>query len=409
MATFGRLARQRMRWAEGHTYNVRRRSIEILRSSRLSAMEKVEFLYYTSYYLQAAFFVAGSAAWLVAELGLRTHLPDWTSALGWSLLISNLLALPLMNFTGLLLEGAPPRDFAGILGALVTSFLLIPFQGYAALKGLFERNEGPWYRTPKTGRVTDPIHHLRRLKWLRRWLGRTLDAPRAGARVHAAVRPQRSRANRRGWLVAGGLAGLMGALVLGAINAPTAHAAGTTLFLHGATTTFTLDSTSPSGLVPATFLLAPANTSRTWVTTSSTANAQTISSSTSFTFQYWTTGTAGGTTGVTLTLAFSASSACTSPTTIAQSATTLAIGSGLTTPAFSPAGNITVPAGSFFCFTLLVTALGTVNLTLDSDASSTPTNLASTQTIFIPELTLPLAALAVLVPGITRRWRSRRS
>ncbi|MBI4100820.1 hypothetical protein HY439_03745, partial [Candidatus Microgenomates bacterium] len=35
------------------------------------------------------------------------------------------------------------------------SYLLVPFQGYAALKGFTEKEEGPWFRTPKTGRITD--------------------------------------------------------------------------------------------------------------------------------------------------------------------------------------------------------------------------------------------------------------
>ncbi|HKW59578.1 MAG TPA: glycosyltransferase family 2 protein [Candidatus Dormibacteraeota bacterium] len=404
VATFGRLARQRMRWAEGHTHNVRKWWREVMRSPHLSAIEKVEFLYYSTYYLQAAFFTAGSTAWLLAEIALRSHLPDWTSAFGWALLISNMLALPLMNFAGLLLEAAPGRDFVGVLGALVTSFLLVPFQTYAALKGLFERDEGPWYRTPKTGRVTDPIHRLRRLKWLRRWLGGTMDTPRARGESHAASRLPGPRVNRRGWLVAGAMAGVVGALVMGAVNAPTAEAAGSTLFLHGAST-FTMDTTTPTAVLPATFLLAPVNATRTWATTTSTTNAQTIFASTSFTFQYWTTGV-GGTTGVTLTFAFSSSSTCSSPTTIAQLGTTLSAGSGLTTPSFSPASDVTVPAGSFFCFTLTVTALGVVNLTLDYDAASSATNLASTQTIFIPELVLPLLGLALLAPAAARRrWR----
>ena len=83
----------------------------------------------------------------------------------------------------------------------------------------------------------------------------------------------------------------------------------------------------------------------------------------------------------------------------------LAVGSGLSTSSFSPASDMTVPAGSFFCFTLTVTSLGVVNLTLDSDAASTPTNLASTQTIFIPEFLLPFAGLAFIAPVIARGWR----
>ena len=227
VGTFGRLARQRMRWAEGHSYNVRRWFSGILRSPHVTRTEKVEFLYYSTYYLQAAFFVVGSAAWLVSELVLRAHVPEWFSVFGWSLLITNMLSLPVMNLAGLLLEGAPPKDLVGVLGALLTSFLLVPFQTYAALKGLVERQEGPWYRTPKTGRVTDPVQHLRRLKWLRRWLARPRPSARERIRVRASVAP-RPRANGLGWIVVGGLAIALMALVIGAFNAPTARAAGST-------------------------------------------------------------------------------------------------------------------------------------------------------------------------------------
>jgi hypothetical protein len=196
------------------------------------------------------------------------------------------------------------------------------------------------------------------------------------------------------------MAGVVGALVLGAVNAPTAEAAGSTLYMHG-NAAFTMDNTAPTAALPASLLLTVGAT-RTWATTTATTNAQTIFASTSLAFQYWTTG-AGGTTTVTLTFAYSSSSTCSSPTTIAQSSTTLTSGSGLTTPGFSPASNVTVPAGSFFCFTLAVTAQAGLNLTLDYDAAGSATNLASTQTIFIPELVLPLLGLALLIPAATRR------
>src|SRR5947199_8287703 len=65
-STFARLARQRMRWAEGHTHNVRESFGAIMRSSFVTPIEKLEFLYDASYYLQAALFVVGSIAWLVS-------------------------------------------------------------------------------------------------------------------------------------------------------------------------------------------------------------------------------------------------------------------------------------------------------------------------------------------------------
>jgi len=405
-ATFGRLARQRMRWAEGHSYNVRRSFGEIMGSRKIGLVEKLEFLFYSTYYLQSALFIVGSACWLIAEVFLRAHVPEWTATLGWSLLLTNLLSLPLMNLAGLLLEEAPVKDFPGVLGAVATSFLLIPFQGYAALKGLFEKDEGPWYRTPKTGRITDPVHHLRRLVWLRRWLrgpgprSRRVDQPRK------VVAVPRGRGSRLGWVVAAALGLALAGLGVGAINAPVANAAGTTLWLHGNLAPFTLDTTPPVGAAPALFLLAPVNATQTWHTTTSTAAAQTIFSTAAFTFNYTTTGVAGNTTGVTLTFAFSASANCTSPTTIAQSSTTLTFGTASTGP-FSPASNVVVPANSFFCFTVTVTSISASALTLNSDATSSPTNLASTDMIFIPELVLPFMVLAVLAPFGARRLIGR--
>src|SRR5438309_3527541 len=176
VATFSRLARQRMRWAEGHTHNVRKYFWPIMLSPFVAPLEKLEFLFDATYYLQAALFVAGSISWLLSELVFQTHVPGWTAVLGWSLLFSNVFALPLMNLGGLILEDAPARDMQGVLGALVLSFALVPFQGWAALKGLFEKEEGPWFRTPKTRHMTDEVHHTHRLRMLRRWLLRPLES-----------------------------------------------------------------------------------------------------------------------------------------------------------------------------------------------------------------------------------------
>jgi len=57
---------------------------------------------------------------------------------------------------------------------------------------------------------------------------------------------------------------------------------------------------------------------------------------------------------------------------------------------------------------LTVNSIGLITLTLDYDASSSPTNLISTQTIFIPELVLPFLALGLLAPIWARRLSSRR-
>src|SRR5947208_2348447 len=165
VSTIRRLIKQRMRWAEGHTYNVKKYFFKILRSPNLTWKEKIEFVYYAPYYLQSVVFALGTVAWLVADLILGQRLPSWTAILGWSLVVTNILALPLMNLAGVLLEGSLKRDAFGLLSFIGLSWLLVPFQAYASVKALFEKKEGGWVRTPKSGHVTETLErfHLARL------------------------------------------------------------------------------------------------------------------------------------------------------------------------------------------------------------------------------------------------------
>jgi 1,2-diacylglycerol 3-beta-glucosyltransferase len=160
-----RLIKQRMRWAEGHTFNVRKYFWPILRSPNLSFQEKLEFVYYAPYYLQSVLFTVATISWIVGVLILGQKLPMWGEVFGWSLVVSNALALPLMNLTGVLLEGSLKRDALGLLSFIGLSWILVPFQAYASLKALFEKKEGGWVRTPKSGRVTESLErfHLARL------------------------------------------------------------------------------------------------------------------------------------------------------------------------------------------------------------------------------------------------------
>lgn len=167
VSTLKRLIRQRMRWAEGHTHNIRLHARKILGSPYLRRREKLEFLYLAPYYLQAAFFMVGTLAWFVSDAVLHTKLPFWTDLWGWSLVFTNLFALPLVNAVGLFLEESPQRDYLGIGSFLVLSYVLVPFQAWAALKGLVETSEGPWFRTPKSGHITDAFFRSR----FRRWFG----------------------------------------------------------------------------------------------------------------------------------------------------------------------------------------------------------------------------------------------
>ncbi|HEV2013944.1 MAG TPA: glycosyltransferase family 2 protein [Candidatus Dormibacteraeota bacterium] len=626
VSTFTRLARQRMRWAEGHTYNVRKWFWSVLRSPRIGLAEKVGFAFYSTYYLQALFMFIGSFCWLLSEVVFKVHVPEWTSLMGWSLVISNLLSLPLMNLSGLVMEGAPRRDLSGILGALAISFLLVPFQGWAALKGLFERNEGPWFRTPKTGRITDPVWPLRRLGKVPRWLwgAKSQEAPPGPARIVANIPPPRRPARRLAWVMIGSLMLCLGALGVGALHAPVAEAAGvTSLYLHHSssgpiafvrsasqteTTTATsltvtisstagdllvamiaihgnsghnvdsitdtagntwyevdrascgagavrstmwyaknaaavtsvtfnvspsmitaayvlefsgadknqpldvwntgcgtgtapssgaitpsfstdvvvglikadssvtysgvaftsgttnnqakiesnggangvedlmtgydlpgstgsqtytgtlsastdwssiiaafkstgeyMDGTSPPGASATNFAMTAAGNTLTWPTTTETAASQTIFAGTTFQFNYWTVG-AGATSNVTLTLGYqndgtpsgTSGASCDTPTTIATTTVTLTQGSNLNTATFTPAANVNVPAGSFFCFTITVNSVTSGGLTLHYDASTSATRLTSSQTIFIPEFALLLAGIALIAPRVRR-------
>src|SRR5947207_1428894 len=240
VSTFSRLARQRMRWAEGHTHNVRKWFVPVMWSPFVSPIEKLEFLYDATYYPQSGLFVIGSLSWLISELFFHVHVPGWTSLLGWSLLFSNIFALPLMNLGGLLLEEAPARDVQGVFGAVVLSFALVPFQGWAAFKGLLSKDEGPWFRTPKTGRVTDEVRHLRRLHMLRRWLGGRRSSPRWTPSAAPIARPPVARASGHnrwlGWFDVGVLALIFSWLDAAAYRQPVVSAAGNPLYLHGSGT-----------------------------------------------------------------------------------------------------------------------------------------------------------------------------
>jgi len=159
-STIPQLVKQRMRWAEGHTYNAKKYFMEVIRSPKLSLMEKLEYAYYAPYYLQTFIFLIGTAFWFLSET-MHQYLPFWTQVFGWSLLLSNFFSLPMMGLTGLFLEKNVQRDLTGIFSFIVMSYVLVPFMAYASLKGLLEKKErGTWIRTLKTGKITEIITKL---------------------------------------------------------------------------------------------------------------------------------------------------------------------------------------------------------------------------------------------------------
>jgi len=159
-STIPQLVKQRMRWAEGHTYNAKKYFSEVIRSPKLSLMEKLEYVYYAPYYLQTFIFLIGTSFWFLSET-MHQYLPFWTQVFGWSLLLSNFFSLPMMGLTGLFLEKNVQRDLTGIFSFIVMSYVLVPFIAYASLKGLLEKKErGTWIRTLKTGKITEIITKL---------------------------------------------------------------------------------------------------------------------------------------------------------------------------------------------------------------------------------------------------------
>ena len=153
--TVGRLIRQRMRWAEGHTSAVREYFWTVMRSKKLTRSEKLEFLYFSPYYLQSLMFIVGTVCFIVSEVGNRRP-QFWTPTLGWGLLLSNFLAIPVMMTAGMFLEGDLAEDYGGVFSFIALSYILTPYQAYAALRGLLG-DEGTWTRTFKTGHITDNV------------------------------------------------------------------------------------------------------------------------------------------------------------------------------------------------------------------------------------------------------------
>jgi glycosyltransferase involved in cell wall biosynthesis len=430
VATFSRLARQRMRWAEGHTHNVRKWFWPIMLSPFVSPLEKLEFAYDASYYLQAALFVVGSVSWFLAEVVFQAHVPGWTAVLGWSLLFSNIFALPLMNLGGLVLEEAPARDLQGVLGALVLSFALVPFQGWAALKGLISRNEGPWFRTPKTGRITDEVHHLRRLRMLRRWLLGVRE-PRTRPPVATPnvthLRRAPARGQRAGWIVAIALVAAVLALAWASSRAPVSQAAGNPLFLHGTPpapcTASTIDQNVGSQATPCSIQSVSGGITAVWGFTN--LPAQTVAAGV-WTFQmYWSGGTGSTSDTVSVAVGVSATASCAGFTGSIPNGGTTFTGSygGATANTTSPLtvttsasqAALSVPAGGSLCIAVTLThnTGGKPSMIYDGASGVASTELVPPSTV-VPELVLPFAGLALVIPLITgrrrglawlRRWR----
>src|SRR5438552_15359234 len=208
-----------------------------------------------------------------------------------------------MSLGGLLLEGSPRKVYGGVLGAVVLSFLLVPFQAWASLKGLFERHEGPWFRTPKTGRITDRVEHLQPKKSLKRWLH-----PRPGRPAPATVRLSNAGGRRRAFRVVCIAAPILVLTILGigAATAPSVLAANV-YYLHNPGGAYTMDS-SPTNGTPAKFQMSNPGATQTWATTVA-YTGQTVPAG-SYTFTYWTSGQGNATVTAALTFGYRSTATC---------------------------------------------------------------------------------------------------
>jgi cellulose synthase/poly-beta-1,6-N-acetylglucosamine synthase-like glycosyltransferase len=430
VSTFSRLARQRMRWAEGHTHNVRKWFVPIMSSPHVTPIEKLEFLYDASYYLQAALFVLGSLSWLISELVFQAHVPGWTSLLGWSLLFSNIFALPLMNLGGLILEEAPARDVQGIFGAVVLSFALVPFQGWAALKGLISRDEGPWFRTPKTGRVTDEVRHLRRLHMLRSWLSVLNLAkgptPRWTPPLAPGPRAQAVRATRRsrwlGWFAVAVLVLIFSSLVVASSRVPVVRAAGNPLYLHGSGSAPGCTATSVDQAVGTRGTACEIQSTAGGVTTTwsfSSLPAQTVAAGVWTFTMYWTGGTGSTNDTVTIAAGVSATASCAGFVAIVPnsgstwSATYGSSGANTSSPftvstSASQLPVVITPGGSL-CISVTLThnTGGKPSMLYDGAAGVADTNVVP-PSIVVPESLWGLLGLVAAVPLFASRLVRRK-
>jgi cellulose synthase/poly-beta-1,6-N-acetylglucosamine synthase-like glycosyltransferase len=434
VSTFSRLARQRMRWAEGHTHNVRKWFLPIMGSSLVTPLEKLEFLYDSTYYLQAGLFVVGTISWLMSELVFHAHVPGWTALLGWSLLFSNVFALPLMNLGGLILEEAPLRDLQGVWGALVLSFALVPFQGWAAFKGLVRKDEGPWFRTPKTGRVTDQVHHLRRLHLLRRWLlgprARRQGSAAAATHMTQIAQPRQVGARSRwvGWAVVGTMLVVFGGLGWLSSRAPVVNAAGNPLYLHGTGTSpacvaSTMDQAIGTQTTPCSVQSAAGGVTSTWGFTN--LPVQTVAAGVWTFTMNWSGGNGNTNDTVTVSAGISPTSSCaTFVAAIPNAGTTWSTtygssGANTTSPltASTSAGQLplVIPLGGSLCLQVTLThnTGGKPSMLYDGSTGVADTNIVP-PSIVVPESILGLAWLALLIPMFTGRrrllalWRAHR-
>jgi hypothetical protein len=163
-----------------------------------------------------------------------------------------------------------------------------------------------------------------------------------------------------------------------------------------------LDNTSPTGNQRSYTLN---NGSQEAWETGFTVGSQTVAAGT-YTFTYWT-GSCSGTCTVTATLTFgySSSSECASITTLASWSASIVKGSSGATTNTTTSSSAAIPANSYICWSIAVTATSGGGYVLEYDTSTITTNI-NTPTISVPEAGLALLGLALMAPIAARRRKN---
>jgi len=117
-------------------------------------------------------------------------------------------------------------------------------------------------------------------------------------------------------------------------------------------------------------------------------------------FTYSTSGSKTNTT--TMTFGYSSSSECASITTIASWSATISAGVTNATTSTTTGSSTSIPANSYLCWQLKVTAVGGSNLNFLYDSTTNNSNI-NTPTITVPEFGLALLGLALVAPLVARR------
>jgi len=151
-STLTRFLKQQTRWAEGHTRNFRRHFWKIMKSKSITLREKIDFLFIGNAYLNSILVAFFTLAGLITGL-----FPNYVSSIpyvqtGTFLVLICMPSAILASLVALLKEGAKD-DVSKIPYAFALNYVTFLVTAYAALKGLLT-NDGYFYRTYKTGKVT---------------------------------------------------------------------------------------------------------------------------------------------------------------------------------------------------------------------------------------------------------------